>query len=68
MYHPMLTFAVMQTQQEDLLRELRRDQVRAEARSRQAATAGLSGISRRVAAYVARRPHATATQVPSSAS
>jgi hypothetical protein len=66
MYHPMLTFAVMQTRQEDLLRELRRDQVRAEAQRRQAASAGRSGMRRRVAAYVARRPRPTATRVPSA--
>ena len=68
MNHPMLTYAVMQARQDDLARDLRRHQMRAQAKGAQAASAGRPGLSRRFAAYVARRPNPTATQVASSAS
>ncbi len=37
MYHPMLAFAIMQTQQEDLARDLHRHQMRVRARKAAAA-------------------------------
>jgi hypothetical protein len=59
MYHPMLTFAVMQTRQEDLLRELRRDQVRGLAQ--RTGPTNRTPLRQRLAAYVAGRPRPTVT-------
>jgi hypothetical protein len=64
MYHPMLTFAVMKTRQEDLLRDLdRRDRwvpaQRTGSRTR-------TPVRQRLAAYLVGRPRAAATSASSS--
>ena len=57
MYHPMLTFAIMQTRQEDLARDLRHHETR--VRARKAAAAARPRVPRqrnRLSAYA--RPSA----------
>ena len=63
MYHPMLTFALIQTRQDDLLRDLPRREMRLLA-ARPAETRHTSPRGR-LARYVARRPRPTTAPAPS---
>ena len=57
MYHPMLTFTVMQTRTEDLARDLHRHQLRAQARQGAATRRlRLPRMRHPFATYAARRP------------
>ncbi len=67
MYHPMVTFAIMQTKQEDLARDLHHHRMRAESR-RTAVPTQRTGLRQRFAAYVARHPRQATTPAPSAGS
>ena len=57
MYHPMLTFAIMQGRQEDLVRDLHHHRVRKLARQRAAAERiRLPRVRNRLTTYVRPRP------------
>jgi hypothetical protein len=64
MYHPMLTFAIMQTRQDDLLRDLERRQLREPAR--RTGSRNRTPVRQRLAAYAAGRPRRAATHASSS--
>jgi hypothetical protein len=63
MYHPMISFALMQTRQEDLLRDLPRRERRLRAARR--VEAGQPSLRRRLMRYAARRPRPATAPAPS---